>query len=578
MSANNTKHGDSILDRPPLCCIDLDNKTIDTLQESSYQVTKGSLGPKLMIKRNLSYDSRLQIFFKSTIPKNIHEFNVVIVDLNNITYKRSDDSSYLRSEQADDSSEYFVSSEPANIFDVRPISASYLNSSLHDNSPRIIIAFTSPKYEVNYNFFSSKKRRHNNSILQNYPLIPSCYLFDEKEGNKVSIPIGNEFSKLIFNKYLKKLHYNQTFKTYGDEKDQFYIQSLLINKTKDNVSVMMKNNSSFVFFVPQLKEKGAFILNFLTNVAPIVIPDLFPNTTNNHWKKDVAYFLPNHLDFLNKKIALQAEYDKSLEGVAEEINKNNDTFSFLTDMLTESGDELVQAVIKFFKWLEFPNVLDADKHKEGEENEEDIVINLDKSKLLIECKGIGGTSKDSECSQIDKIVLRRIRETDPKNIFGLYIVNHQKHLPPLNRDNPPFKPKQIKDAKYNKRGMITTWQLFNLFFNIENNLITKKEARDELLEDGLIKFKYTNLISIGKVPKTYKKNDVYSTTLNGTIISKGDTLFYQVGYKHQKCIIESMQQDHTDVTSAENDKVGIKFMPKDLQELKEGTELFKLNK
>ena len=71
---------------------------------------------------------------------------------------------------------------------------------------------------------------------------------------------------------------------------------------------------------------------------------------------------------------------------------------------------------------------------------------------------IGGTSKDEECSQIFKIKSRRMKELKRFDVFGLYIVNHQKHLPPLNRENPPFTENQIQDAINDERGLLTTWQ------------------------------------------------------------------------------------------------------------------------
>ena len=67
--------------------------------------------------------------------------------------------------------------------------------------------------------------------------------------------------------------------------------------------------------------------------------------------------------------------------------------------------------------------------------------------MTIEVKGISGTSTDKDCSQIDKVVKRKMKKYDRTDVNGLYIVNHQRYLPPLSRDNPPFKDIQIKDAE-----------------------------------------------------------------------------------------------------------------------------------
>lgn len=79
-------------------------------------------------------------------------------------------------------------------------------------------------------------------------------------------------------------------------------------------------------------------------------------------------------------------------------------------MLTETGDSLVNNVKQYLEWLGFDNVQSMDEEvKEGEDFQEDLQIRLDNNELLIiEVKGLYGTSKDNECSQISKIELRRI--------------------------------------------------------------------------------------------------------------------------------------------------------------------------
>lgn len=74
-------------------------------------------------------------------------------------------------------------------------------------------------------------------------------------------------------------------------------------------------------------------------------------------------------------------------------------------LLTATGDELVEACLEYFKWLGFKDVIDKDKELDKEFNEEDIQINTeDKGLLLVEIKGINGTSTDAQCSQIFKNV------------------------------------------------------------------------------------------------------------------------------------------------------------------------------
>lgn len=136
--------------------------------------------------------------------------------------------------------------------------------------------------------------------------------------------------------------------------------------------------------------------------------------------------------------------------------------------------------------------------KEGEDFQEDLQIHLANNELLIiEVKGLHGTSKDNECSQISKIELRRIYERKYSNVYALYIVNNERGKEPLKRQMPPFTETQIKDAEFAHRAMAYTYQLFNLYFEIETGIISKEEARNALFQNGLVDFR-SNFKSIGK--------------------------------------------------------------------------------
>ena len=72
-------------------------------------------------------------------------------------------------------------------------------------------------------------------------------------------------------------------------------------------------------------------------------------------------------------------------------------FAFLHNLLTSTGDELVAAMIKYFRWLGFERVIDKDKELDKNIYEEDIQIETNEhGMLVIEIKGINGTSTIKE--------------------------------------------------------------------------------------------------------------------------------------------------------------------------------------
>ena len=140
--------------------------------------------------------------------------------------------------------------------------------------------------------------------------------------------------------------------------------------------------------------------------------------------------------------------------------------------------------------------------------EEDIQIEMEAGLIIIEAKGIGGTSRDDECSQISKIRSRRCEERNKFDVIALYIVNHQRHIPPLERKNPPFTENQVHDAELEKRGLLTTWDLYNLYFNVENGMISKKRAIECLMKPGLIKFIPDKITKLNLVKEIYQNGEV----------------------------------------------------------------------
>ena len=145
---------------------------------------------------------------------------------------------------------------------------------------------------------------------------------------------------------------------------------------------------------------------------------------------------------------------------------------------------------------------------------------------------------------------------------GVYIVNNQKNVEPLNRQMPPFNENQISDAENLDRTMIYTAQLYALFSDIENGYVTKEEARECFLKSGLANF-HSNLTSLGMPYEYFQKDTVVCLELDGIQISVGDTLYYKDSLnKLVGCKVVSIQQDKQFISTASTGKVGIKMNKK----------------
>ena len=328
-----------------------------------------------------------------------------------------------------------------------------------------------------------------------------------------------------------------------------------------------------ILMLPNVADKTSFLTEFLEEIAPTLVPAIFPDNVKNSWVAKEQYQLPNQAALAFQKSALLKKQAEELTVIDEAIAQNKNEHSWLHDLLIATDDKLVSAVIKFLEWLGFKDPKNYDEINVSGIKEEDIQIETDKGLLVLEVKGIGGTSKDSDCSQIGKIKARRIQQLKKFDVSAVYVVNHQRHLPPHERKNPPFSDHQKSDALYDHRGLMTTWQLFNLYFLIEKGIITKEQASEAFFTHGHIDFIPQSFVILG-IPNKYYKNDTVAiiTLLENTTLTAGEELFTVHHDQYQKMKIESLQVDNQLVTKATGTEVGIKFE----QSIVKGTILYKI--
>jgi len=556
--------------KPRICCIDIEQKDIDCLKQSGLNIeSTGTLGTKVKVP-NKTVGNNIEVLPNHELPNNLHEYDITILDLNNETLKEYVEAEHTRISHTGMSGISLLSIYPETVFNPRPFGSYILRNELDklEDKKHLIICFATKKYDVDYQpikietnrYDSNKVFKHNIFDFQSW-----SPLADSKEGTEVSVCVKNEELNNCLNKYINEITYSQTFyhpTNYDNGKDtpmSEYVP-LMRNMSNDIVSMMILDGNKTIFHFPQVEDKGKFLKEFLIQVAPSLFEDLFPYSTAFKWKNDDNYWLPQHKILLTEKELLETGYKQKITEKHQEIEDNKQKYSFLHDMLTESGDKLVKAIIIFLNWLEFDNVRDVDAGKnEDAILEEDIQIELDDGLLVIECKGIGGTSKDSECSQVYKIKNRRCKERGKFDVYALYIVNHQRFLPPLNRKNPPFTEHQIQDAKHDERGLVTTWQLFNLYHNIENGILSKEEARKLLLEYGLVKFKPQNRTYIDEPKEIFGDGEVCIVNIENIELSVGDTLFVEKNDKFEKVIIEDIQLNGKSIEKANKGELGLKL-------------------
>jgi hypothetical protein len=558
--------------RPMICLIDLSESVTESLESEGFNCTISSLGSPVEIP-NVKERQRHLCLLNSLIPPNLHEYDIIIIDLAEskpVPYNASDHK-YASTRLA--SQLYFSCEFPQTIFDPKP----FVSAQIHDEikeilaKESILIIFADENYVIDYypvELSNNGWRSKNTVAVDNYSFLPGL-TSTNKTGYETTIPsaITGNFGNLL-HKYNDKFFYTITFRhptkwnseQRVNEKDKNFIP-LVMNSSDEIVSFAEMSDSSLLFVFPQLKDKTTFLLDLMQSYLPQMRPNLFPFNTKFIWINEQEYRLPNEAELLTTKESLIHEYHQKMTIAEEKIQQNRLEYQFLHDLLTESGNELVKAVEHYLHWLGFNNVINCDLVYSGQ-NEEDLQVVLDNGLLVIEVKGIGGTSKDNECSQISKIRYRRIKERQSVDVFALYIVNHQRYQSPLYRLNPPFSKQQIEDAKSDERGLLTTYDLFKLFFAIDKNFITKSDARKSLLEYGLVTFEPSNCIFIGTAQEIYYNGFVGIFILDNETIKLGDELIVNENGIYRQIKVVTLKDHDNDVQMVTQGEIGIEFSDK----------------
>jgi hypothetical protein len=236
-----------------------------------------------------------------------------------------------------------------------------------------------------------------------------------------------------------------------------------------------KTKSGWIFIFPRIKNKDRFLSAFLKNILPDLCPGLFPHAEGQKWVHRAEYELPSVLLKAKHISHIQDDAAKKVADLEKAIEEDRNASQFLYALIRETGDPLVEAVEKAFALIGFKAVVDVDEEmtKAGKEASlrEDLRIHDNSPVLVVDIKGVAGMPADAEALQAQKHAFVYIQEQNRADVRGLTIINHQRLLPPLERENDmPFRKEILDNAAQLKLGLMTGWDLFRLVRGfIQNN-------------------------------------------------------------------------------------------------------------
>jgi len=354
---------------------------------------------------------------------------------------------------------------------------------------------------------------------------------------------------------LKNTQFTATIKfDYGYEK---YFIAILKNKYGDNIGgiFFQEESKGRIVILPQITKKSEVVVSLINEFLPTLSPHLFPDFKMFKWVENNEYELDTILNYKTEKMKVNQRAKKELEEIDKKILKERERFGFLHEIITKSGDELVVSVKKCLEFIGFKKVINIDEKIDNQEGstskQEDLQI-LDKSPiLLLEIKGLSGRPRESDTMQVYKYISRRIKELDRTDVRGISIINHQRNIPPLERDNRNvFTKQQIDDANSNDITLLTTWDLFLLTRGMIKWKWNPKVLKDLLYRKGIFSKIPTNYKPVGKVVKYWKKLNVIEVKIDDNKIQKGQLVGYVTAKGYFEEYALSLQVENKNVIDA----------------------------
>jgi len=355
--------------------------------------------------------------------------------------------------------------------------------------------------------------------------------------------------------------------------------TLAENKFGDAVSVCRcRGQKGSVIVLPLISDKSSFLTKLFANVLPEIAPHLFPDLERGKWTHRPEYELTRITDLRKEQTEVEQRAKSEIAALEIEIQKERTTNGWLHDLLTGTDAGLVKAVKMTLSVLGFSKVVDVDEERdrEGKSRREDLQIEDKSPTLIVDIKGIGGFPSDEDALQADKHAAIRMREQERTNIIGLSIINHQRHLPPLERENTlPFRQELIDAAEERSLGLMTTWDLYRLVRNSRKFAWNLDYVKPLFYKKGRIDVVPEHYQFIGKIAKAW--TDKFGVVIEHGELGIGEIIAVEFLIEFEEVRVDSIRVNDQNVKKAKiGDPAGL-LWPSGAPKLREGMRVFRIS-
>jgi hypothetical protein len=322
-----------------------------------------------------------------------------------------------------------------------------------------------------------------------------------------------------------------------------------------------KTKDGWIFIFPRIKDKARFLSAFLKNILPDLCPGLFPHAEGQKWVHRAEYELASVRAKAKQISDIQDDAARKVSDLEKAIEDDRNASAFLYALIRETGDPLVEAVEKALALLGFKSIVDVDEEmtKAGKEASlrEDLRIHDKSPVLVVDIKGVAGKPADAEALQAQKHAFIYIQEQNRADVRGLTIINHQRLLPPLERDNDmPFRKEILDNAEQVKLGLMTGWDLFRLVRGFIQNKWKPEQVTPLFYQTGRILPIPRNYEYVGRIKQVWKA--AFSVEIEQGEIRVGESIAVEFPVDFNEQQVSSLRLNDVNVgVAAAKCEVGI---------------------
>lgn len=573
--ATRSKSESSKLQRPKILLLDLDETVEKALGETWADVVSASLGTPYKVKR----DSGFQQVIQPDVLYGHEEVDLVAVDL---SMRDIAETSAGQPHKPRGEIDLWAKCDKGYIDSrVRTVVSESIAFERISSGGGVFVVFASVRSQMDF----CMARASSGGLYDQTPIDRDVWALTQDLGHmQVDADAGENINVVdtspvgtVLAKYLAGARFECTLRS------NFMMRAawspLAVNKYGSPVGMMGQGEKGFTIVVPQLADKAGFLKELLAVALPEIAPHLFPDLEQSAWTRRADYELSRVVELQAEKDRIVAKAKADIASLDEEIKRDRAANAWLHDLLTGTGQPLELAIEKAFYEVGFKRITNVDELRdaEGKSRREDLRVEDKSPMLVVDIKGIGGYPSDEDATQANKHALINTKELGRTDIQGLSIINHQRLMPPLDRENNmPFRQELLDVAGETGLGLMTAFDVYRLIVNMRKHGWPAEQVkpvfyRSHRIECVPVHYRYLGIVAVALTGK-------FGVVLTENSITVGEGIAVEGPIYFDETEVKSI---HIDDRSAETANVGDRagfLWPAEKLKIRVGMRVFAISK